>query len=118
MAGWKALPVPLLLQMERVWMEKVLQGDRWETLQVLPGNMGEIFLSVLKPRLAEGSPQQQLLAETDVIPYPIQQTLQFIPLVVVPVQRVSLGHQQGKGLLNPFSHMPLGWLPPRKPPHR
>ena len=101
-----------------VWMEMVLWGDRWETSQVLPGNTGKIFLSVSKPRLAEGSPQLQLLAKTDVIPYPIQRTLQFIPWAVVLAQGVSLRHWWGKGLLNSFPHTPLGWLPHGKPPHR
>ena len=100
-----------------VQMEKVLWEDGWEASQVLPGNTGEIFLLVLKPGLPEGFPQQQLPAKMDVIPYPIQRTLQFIPGVVVPVQGVSLGHWWGKGLLNLFFHMPPGHLPPGKPPH-
>ena len=108
---------PPLLWMERVQMEKVLLEDRWETSQVLSGSKGRIFLSISKSRLAEGSPQWQLLAKTDVIPYAIQKTSWFIPWVVVPVQGVSLGCQVGKGLLNLFLHMPLGRLIPKRPPH-
>ena len=76
-------------------------------------NMGRIFLSVSKSRLAEGSPQQQLLAKMDVIPYPIQQTSWFIPWVVVPVQGVSLGCW-GEGVVKPFSSYASGMDTPQK----
>ena len=47
----------------------------------------------------------------DVIPYPIQQTLWFIPWAVVLVQGVSLRCQWGKGLLNSFPHTPRDGYP-------
>ena len=72
MVGWKALLVPPLLWMERVQMEEVLLEGGWETSQVSSRSMGRTFLLVSKSGLAGGSPQQQLLAKTDVIPFPIQ----------------------------------------------